>query len=247
MKHFLPLLLSLPLLAAEPLVTTYPFEGDERVLEVRCGDGTQTAVIAQKVPDGFVLGIDPSEGEIRRAVATYDLEFFANIAFRAETPDQLVYTDYFDLVVADEEARDSLPELARVLRPGGQLLLTLPVANALEETIAEALASPKWSPFVVNPQKIRHLASAEEYGQLIREAGFCPQQAELLEAVETFDERGQLVEWIALQLRDQLLLPPDAHEALAGEIADLYLVESSGPTIEVIRPTLHLQATKETS
>jgi trans-aconitate 2-methyltransferase len=41
--------------------------GDERVLDVGCGDGHITAAIADQLPDGSILGIDPSPRMIAAA------------------------------------------------------------------------------------------------------------------------------------------------------------------------------------
>ena len=39
--------------------------GDERILDVGCGDGKVTAALAARVPRGSVLGIDASPGHDR--------------------------------------------------------------------------------------------------------------------------------------------------------------------------------------
>ena len=41
--------------------------GTERVLDVGCGDGYVTRLIASRVPDGSVLGMDPSPRMIEAA------------------------------------------------------------------------------------------------------------------------------------------------------------------------------------
>src|SRR6185295_10322256 len=45
---------------AEEQLSLLTFGGDERVLDVGCGDGKITAAIAARVPHGSVLGVDPS-------------------------------------------------------------------------------------------------------------------------------------------------------------------------------------------
>ncbi|UCG47878.1 MAG: methyltransferase domain-containing protein [Phycisphaerales bacterium] len=49
------------------IISELPLRGDERILDLGCGDGALTAELAERVPDGSVLGIDASEGMIRVA------------------------------------------------------------------------------------------------------------------------------------------------------------------------------------
>ena len=42
------------------LLDEHPIRGDESILDVGCGDGKITAEIANRVPEGRVLGIDKS-------------------------------------------------------------------------------------------------------------------------------------------------------------------------------------------
>lgn len=37
-------------------------QGNESILDVGCGDGKITALLASKVPQGFVIGVDPYPG-----------------------------------------------------------------------------------------------------------------------------------------------------------------------------------------
>ena len=49
------------------IVSQLPLRGNERILDLGCGDGALTAELADRVPDGSVLGIDASEGMIEVA------------------------------------------------------------------------------------------------------------------------------------------------------------------------------------
>lgn len=49
------------------LIDGLSFRGNERVLDLGCGDGRLTAMLADQVPDGKVLGIDASRRMINRA------------------------------------------------------------------------------------------------------------------------------------------------------------------------------------
>ena len=49
---------------ARESIAALSFSGDERVLDVGCGDGSVTAAIAEWVGQGRVLGVDLSPGQI---------------------------------------------------------------------------------------------------------------------------------------------------------------------------------------
>jgi trans-aconitate methyltransferase len=52
---------------AQELILKLAIKGNERVLDIGCGDGTITAEIAKQLPNGSVLGIDNSKEMIHFA------------------------------------------------------------------------------------------------------------------------------------------------------------------------------------
>lgn len=103
----------------------YNFQDDERVLHVGCGCGEETARLAQKVPDGFVLGIDSSAEKIETARHRYDLDLFANLDYQEGEVASLPSREKFDLVTTGSDFRPdraSLEAIHRLLRPGGHLV-----------------------------------------------------------------------------------------------------------------------------
>ena len=51
----------------QKLISEFSFTGNESILDLGCGDGVLTKIIAEKVPHGNVLGIDASEGMLNKA------------------------------------------------------------------------------------------------------------------------------------------------------------------------------------
>lgn len=109
----------MPLAAAVLHVERAP----ERILDVGCGTGEGTLFLAREFPQARVRGVDISEEMIRAAVAKVGLDPEGRIAFKVGDAASLPYPDdSFDLVTL-LNMPPFVAELARVLRPGGYVVV----------------------------------------------------------------------------------------------------------------------------
>lgn len=67
---------------AEELISKIPIRGDERVLDIGCGDGKITAWISRLVPRGSVVGLDSSREMISFARSQFPAEEWPNLHFQ---------------------------------------------------------------------------------------------------------------------------------------------------------------------
>jgi trans-aconitate 2-methyltransferase len=92
--------------------------GNERVLDIGCGDGRLTAQIADRLPQGWVLGVDASPDMVTFATSTFGggaMPARANLSFEVADARALPYVNAFDLVVSFN-ALHWVPDQAKALR-----------------------------------------------------------------------------------------------------------------------------------
>ena len=113
---------------AEEVISKIKIKGDERVLDIGCGDGKITAHIASLLPQGSVLGIDSSAEMVRFAQSRFPFSSWPNLSFRYADARDLHLSGEFDLIVSFAalhwvlDHRPVLEGIKRSLKPGGRLM-----------------------------------------------------------------------------------------------------------------------------
>lgn len=98
-------------------------QGTEAILDIGCGPGTLTRLLAEKVPHGRVVGIDASASMIELAKA----QAIPNASFSVMDATKMPFEDTFDLVFSNsvfhwiEDQEGLLKAVKRALKQGGLL------------------------------------------------------------------------------------------------------------------------------
>lgn len=138
----------------------------ERVLDLSCGSGWVTRLLAQRVTQelqpGQVVGVDIS-GEMVSLAREFSREF-SNIEYIQAPAESIpLQANYFDKILSVEafyyypDQNRALDEMYRVLAPGGRLFILI---NIYRE-------NPAWKYWESHLQVNAHLRSAAEYVQLL--------------------------------------------------------------------------------
>ena len=140
---------------------------DDNVLDVGCGAGWLSRMLAERVPEGRVVGMDISDEMIHRARRA-GVEF-DNLMFILGGVDQIPWdANFFTKAISVESAyywpdpARGLREIFRVLREGGSAWLLI-------NYYRDNLHCHQWGEKFAVPT---HLFSADEWAALFRDAGF---------------------------------------------------------------------------
>ena len=216
---------------AMALIAGLKLDGDERILDIGCGDGRITAHLAGLVPSGSVLGIDLSPEMICFAASQHAGQ--PNLSFRVGDASQLHFSEEFDLVVSFaclHWVKDHLSVLKSVrksLVPGGRFLMQCGgrgnAARILDLT-GDLVASPSWKEYFSGFSFPYHFYGPEEYRIWLAEAALRPSRVELIP--KDMIHQGQ--EGLEGIIRNTWLpyterLPAHLRDGFVREIAGRYL------------------------
>lgn len=143
----------------------------KRIIDIGCGPGNSTAVLAARFPQAAILGIDNSENMISTAKKEHpDLDFKVWDA----AVDLLSLGDDFDIVFSNAciqwipDQPKLLAEMMAILNPGGVLAVQTPMNyhEPIHIIIEEVVHLNRWKPFFKSPRIFYNLRQ-EEYFDLL--------------------------------------------------------------------------------
>jgi trans-aconitate 2-methyltransferase len=171
------------------LLSKLDLKGNERVLDIGCGDGEITAAIAQRVSRGSAVGIDSSKDMIDLATRRFPSEHHPNVAFLLKDARDLDFPEEFDAVFSNAclhwvvDHRPVLAGIRRCLKPSGRMLLQMGgrgnAATALE-AIDAVLKMPRWAEYFNGFAFPYAFHGPDEYRSWLAALGFEIRRAELL-------------------------------------------------------------------
>jgi trans-aconitate methyltransferase len=218
---------------ANELIAKLSLRGNERVLDIGCGDGKVTAIIARSVPDGSVVGVDNSEEMIRFARDHFPRDRFPGLSFIQMDARCLAFDEKFDVIFSNAalhwicDHHDVLAGIRNCLLPGGRLLIQMGGkgnAAAVLEIFEETLCDPAWKPYFIDFSFSYGFFSPEEYRQWLAEAGLHPLRVELIRKDMTYQTREEFAGWIRTTWLPYLQrIPENLRPTFISTIVDRYL------------------------
>ena len=214
------------------LIEKLALSGDERVLDLACGDGRLTAEIAEHLPKGSVVGLDSSAEMIAVARQSHPEDRYPNLIFQVGDVRELSFCREFDVVFSNAAlhwVRDHGPVLAGIresLKDRGRVLLQMGGRGNASEILAaveELMESKRWKEYFRGFAFLYGFFGPEEYALWLKEAGFSARRVELIPKTAVYRDSGELEGWIRTTwLPYTSRVPEERRQAFIADLAAHY-------------------------
>jgi len=183
------------------LIQELNLNGDERILDLGCGDGEPTAQLALRVPRGSVLGIDASAGMIDAAPK----RAAGNLRFERKDINVLDYVDEFDVVFSNATlhwVKDHKSLLQRVyvaLREDGIIRFNFAAAGNCSRffrVVRQAMSLPDYRSCFAHFDWPWFMPTLKEYEEVLHQSEFRDVRVWLENADRFFPDADALIRWV---------------------------------------------------
>jgi trans-aconitate 2-methyltransferase len=211
------------------LISELSLKGNERVLDLGCGDGVNTAIIAELLPNGEVVGIDASKGMIDTAKPKEK----ANLRFILMDIDEIRFEDEFDVVYSNATLHwvknhyRLLGNAFKALRDGGFLRLNFAAdgnCSHFFKVIRKAMGKEHFSSYFSDFSWPWYMPSIDEYTQLVNKSKFKAVKVWGVNADRYFPDTKAMIGWVdqpclvPFLVRIPEFLKSDFREYVVGEM-----------------------------
>jgi len=176
-------------------------QGDERILDLGCGDGAMSAQLARRVPNGMVVGLDASLGMID-AARKHQTD---NLQFVHKDMNAIEYIDEFDVIVSNaalhwiKNHQNLLRRVCLALRKNGVVRFNFAAdgncANLIR-AVRDALSSPAYCSSFVDFLWPWYMPTLQEYEELMQRSKFTEVRVWPENADRFFPDAEAMIRWI---------------------------------------------------
>jgi len=183
------------------LIAELDLTGDERILDLGCGDGAITAQLARLVPQGSVVGVDASQGMIDAARA----HAAPNLTLVLMDINALDLDEEFDVVFSNatlhwvKDHRALLGKVLSILAESGVIRLNFAASGNCShffQVIKQVIACEAYSHYFSDFEWPWFMPTVDEYTALLNEFPFAEARVWGENADRHFPNSEAMVGWI---------------------------------------------------
>jgi trans-aconitate 2-methyltransferase len=238
---------------AEEAIASLRFAGDERVLDIGCGDGHITRTLASLASGGYVVGVDPSAAMLAEAMRAPRVNPSGPSYVRADAR-SLPFAEHFDVAVSFNalhwvpEQRRALTQIALVMRPGAAVLIQMVCASerpSIEAVAMTLCGKARWAPrFVGFTAPFIHV-DPTAYSDMAASAGLTVTRLAVADRQWDFGTREAFAQWCEVGTTAWVArLVADDRQAFVDELVRTYEEVAGRPglfrftqmRVELVRP-----------
>lgn len=184
------------------LISELALKGDEKVLDLGCGDGALATQLAQRVPDGFVLGIDASKGMIDAALKACDRN---NLRFELMDINDIDFVNEFNVVFSNatlhwiKDHKRLLANVYRSLKNDGVARLNFAGegnCSCFFRVVKEVMAESSYAGCFTDFEWPWYMPKVEEYGTVVEQFPFKEKLVWGENADKYFPNVEAMVKWV---------------------------------------------------
>jgi len=185
----------------EKLIKDLNLSGDERVLDLGCGDGAITRQLADLIPSGSILGIDASKGMIETALYHKG----DNLSFELKDINVLDYKNEFDLVFSNAalhwiKDHDSLlNNIYTSLKRNGSFIAKFAAKGNcayFTQIVKEAMELPRFSKHFTDFDWPWFMPEVIEYESIMKQSPFREVNVWGGNADRYFSSPDEMIKWV---------------------------------------------------
>jgi trans-aconitate 2-methyltransferase len=183
------------------IIKELDLKGNERILDLGCGDGALTAQLADLVPKGSVLGVDSSPSMIKAAAVNKR----ENLSFMLKDINLLDFSNEFDLVFSNavlhwiKDHDRLLSSIYHCLKQNGRIRFNFgSEGNCIHfiKVIREAMEIPHFSRYFNDFEWPWFMPGVKQYQEIIGRYPFRDVRVWGENADRYFTDTGAMVKWV---------------------------------------------------
>ena len=183
------------------IISTLHFKGDEKVLDLGCGDGVLTSQLAELVPQGMAVGLDSSLGMIEVASKLRR----SNLEFKLQDINFLDFGEEFDLIFSNatlhwvKDHPRLLDSSFKCLKQGGMARFNFAAdgnCSHFLKVIKLEMARPEYSRYFQKFEWPWFMPTVVEYEDLAKSSKFKEVKVWGEVADRYFPDKDAMIKWI---------------------------------------------------